>query len=338
MTAKVGTAVAEHLARQRALAAGLAPGVLLAFVVAAAATFLSDHYGAPVMLFALLLGMALHFLSADPRAQSGIDFTAKKLLRVGIALLGARITFGQVAELGLAPIGLVVVCLMSTIGFGILLARATGRSWSFGMLTGGAVAICGASAALAISAVLPRGENHERDTLFTVVAVTGLSTVAMVLYPILFSALGFDDTGIGILIGATIHDVAQVVGAGYAVSDDAGDAATLVKLLRVALMPAVVLTLALVVSRGSGEAKAPLPVFAFVFMLILAVNSFDLIPEPVQTMMVGGSRWLLVAAISALGIKTSLQAMFAGGPGHTLVVLAQTVFLATLAVVILAFL
>lgn len=87
----------------------LAPGIVLSFVVAAAATFLSEHYGAPVMLFALLLGMALHFLSADARAAPGIDFTARKLLRVGIALLGARITFAQMAELGAAPVLLVGV-------------------------------------------------------------------------------------------------------------------------------------------------------------------------------------------------------------------------------------
>jgi uncharacterized integral membrane protein (TIGR00698 family) len=337
MSLTAGSPLSDRIARQGARARVLAPGVSLAFVVAAAATFLSEHYGAPVMLFALLLGMALHFLSADPRAAPGLDFTAKKLLRVGIALLGARITFGQVAGLGAAPVFLVVVCLTATIGFGLILARLTGRDWPFGMLTAGSVAICGASAALAISAVLPRRENHERDTLFTVVAVTGLSTVAMVLYPILFAALGFDETAIGILIGATIHDVAQVVGAGYAVSPEAGDAATLVKLLRVALMPVVVLSLALLVSRGSG-AKAPMPVFALVFVLILAINSFGLIPGPVQVAMVDCSRWLLVGAIAALGIKTSLQAMFEGGPGHTLVVLAQTVFLALLATVLLTFL
>lgn len=308
----------------------LAPGVVLSFVMAAAATFLSEHYGAPVMLFALLLGMALHFLSADARAAPGIEFTAKKLLRVGIALLGARITFAQMAELGAAPVLLVAVSLVATIGFGIGLARLVGHRWSFGMLTAGSVAICGASAALAISSVLPRGESHERDTLLTVVAVTGLSTVAMIAYPIVFRALGFDDLGIGVLLGATIHDVAQVVGAGYAVSPEAGDAATLVKLLRVALLPVVVLTLAFVANRGS-RTRAPLPVFALVFLLILAVNSAGLIPKPLQIAMVDGSRWLLVSAIAALGIKTSLQAMLEGGPGHLLIIVAQTLFLAAVA-------
>ncbi len=314
----------------------LAPGIALSFIVAAAATFLSEHYNAPVMLFALLLGMALHFLSADPRAAPGIEFTAKKLLRVGIALLGARITFTQMAELGAAPVWLVAICLTATIGFGVGLARLIGRPWSFGILTAGSVAICGASAALAISAVIPRGDSHERDTLFTVVAVTGLSTVAMIAYPVLFGAVGFSDLQIGVLLGATIHDVAQVVGAGYAVSSEAGDAATLVKLLRVALLPVVVLTL-VIISRGTG-ARAPLPVFALVFLVILAINSFGLIPELLQAGMTDLSRWLLVGAIAALGTKTSLQSMFEGGRGHTLIILIQTLFLLVVAMLLLALL
>jgi uncharacterized integral membrane protein (TIGR00698 family) len=328
----------EHLRRGRERVALLAPGVLLAFVVAIAATFLGEQYGAPVMLFALLLGMALHFLAQDERAAPGIDFTAKKLLRVGIALLGARITFEQIGELGFGPIALVIVCMAATIGFGVLLARVAGESWSFGMLTGGAVAICGASAALALSAVLPRGPHHERNTLFTVVAVTGLSTIAMIGYPILFGALGFDDVEIGVLIGATIHDVAQVVGAGYAVSEAAGDSATFVKLLRVALMPVIVIALALAVRQDAAGAKAPWPLFALAFLLILVTNSLGLIPEPVQVAAVEIARWMLVAAISALGIKTSLQAMFAGGGAHTLIVVAQTLFLVTLAIAILVLL
>lgn len=308
----------------------LAPGVVLSFVVAAAATFLNEHYGAPVMLFALLLGMALNFLATDARAAPGIEFTAKRLLRVGVALLGARITFVQMTELGAAPVILVIVSLVATIGFGIALALLAGRRWSFGMLTAGSVAICGASAALAISAVLPRGKDNERDTLMTVVAVTGLSTLAMIIYPIVFRELGFDDLGIGVLLGATIHDVAQVVGAGYAVSAEAGDAATLVKLLRVALLPVVVLTLAFTINRNSG-ARAPLPLFALAFVLILALNSAGLIPTLVQTAMVDASRWLLVAAIAALGIKTSLQAMFEGGPALLLIILMQTLFLGVVA-------
>jgi len=339
MRGNVVTTIIDHPRLQplRLALPRLAPGVAVAFTVAAAATFLADHYGAPVMLFALLLGMALHFLSADEKCMPGIDFTAKKLLRWGIALLGARITFTQISSLGAGPIALVLICLVATIGFGLLIARLLGRRWTFGVLTGGAVAICGASAALAISAVLPKDPDHEQNTLFTVIAVTSLSTIAMILYPMIFTALGFDTAQVGVLLGATIHDVAQVVGAGYAVSDETGDIATYVKLLRVAMLPVVVVLLAVLATR-SGRAdgsSVPWPLFTVAFVAILFANSFGLIPTGVATFMVDTSRWFLVAAIAALGIKTSLQAMFALGPVNLAVVVGETVFLAVLAVLIL---
>lgn len=315
----------------------LAPGIAVAFTVAAAAAFLSDHYSAPVMLFALLLGMALHFLAADEKCAPGIEFTAKKLLRWGIALLGARITFTQISSLGAGPIALVMICLVATIGLGVLVAHFLGRRWTFGVLTGGAVAICGASAALAISAVLPKDHDHEQNTLFTVIAVTSLSTVAMIVYPIIFTALGFESGDIGVLLGATIHDVAQVVGAGYAMSDETGDIATYVKLLRVAMLPVVVVLLAILATRSgrSDGTAVPWPLFTVAFVAILVANSLGLIPAAVAAFMVNTSRWFLVAAIAALGIKTSLQAMFALGPVNLAVVVGETVFLAVLAVLVL---
>ncbi|WP_404863501.1 YeiH family protein [Georhizobium sp. MAB10] len=314
------------------------PGALVAFIVAAAALFLSEHYGGPAMLFALLLGMALHFLATHEQCKPGIEFTARRLLRIGVALLGARITVDQIFALGAGPLILVASCMALTIFAGLALARFFGRDWTFGILTGGAVAICGASAALAISAVLPRRPGHEQNTLFTVVAVTSLSTIAMIAYPILFSALGFDDTQIGILIGATIHDVAQVVGAGYAVSDLAGDTATYVKLLRVALLPVIVIGLSLLAMPKGDRGAAPWPMFALAFVLILVVNSVGLIPPLLREVLNGASQWLLIAAIAALGIKTSLQAMFSLGGGHLAIVVFETLLIAGLAMTLIVFL
>ncbi len=316
-------------------ARALAPGILISFTVAAAAAFLGEHYTAPVMLFALLLGLAFHFLSEEGRCAAGIEFTSKHLLRIGVALLGARVTLAQILELGFGPVLLVLVCTAATIGAGVALARAFGRSIAFGVLTGGAVAICGASAALAISSVLPKSGGADRDTLFTVVAVTSLSTIAMIAYPVLYGALGFDAVESGILLGATIHDVAQVVGAGYAISPEAGDVATYVKLLRVALLPVVVIAVALVMRSRAGAARSAGPIipgFAVAFLVILLVNSAGLVPETVTLLVQDASRWLLVAAIAALGMKTSLKAMFELGPGHVLVVGLETLFLLALAV------
>ena len=321
------------LAVQATAARRLAPGILMCATIAAAASFLSDHYGGPVMLFALLLGIAFHFLSQDGPCIAGIDFTAKRLLRIGVALLGARVTLQQIEQLGIGPLALVGISVALTIGVGWLLARLFGRSTTFGLLAGGAVAICGASAALAISSVLPRGPDSERDTLFTVVAVTALSTIAMIVYPIVYGALGLGDHQIGILLGATIHDVAQVVGAGYAVSEETGDVATYVKLLRVAMLPVVVLALAFVFRGSKAEAAsaASFPWFAVAFAAILIVNSAGLIPPLVRDMMELAARAFLVAAIAALGMKTSLKAMVDLGLHHAGVIVATTVFLFLLA-------
>ncbi len=196
----------------------LGPGLVITGMVALAASWLAEHYSTPVMLFALLLGIAVNFLSRDERCKPGIEFASRSILRVGVALLGARITFDQIQSLGGGALVLTASAVLLTILCGIVLARSAGLARDFGLLTGGAVAICGASAALAIASVLPRGPDHERDTIMTVVAVTALSTIAMVLYPLLAGALGFDPHTTGIFLGATIHDVAQVVGAGYSVS------------------------------------------------------------------------------------------------------------------------
>ena len=301
-------------------------GVMLALAVAAAARFFSDHYGAPAMLFALLFGIAFNFLSTDERCAPGIEFASKTLLRAGVALLGFRLSLSEIASLGAGSLFAVAGLLVLTIAFGILVAPLLGRHWRFGLLTGGAVAICGASAALAISAVLPRREGLEKDTLFTVMAVTTLSTVAMVTYPILTKLLGFDDAETGFVIGATIHDVAQVVGAGYSVSELAGNLATLVKLERVALLPIVLLAITLF--SGKGERKGVgLPAFLVGFVACVLINSSGLTPPVVQTSAATLSQWLLTIAIAGLGIRTSLKVMLDLGPRHLILVVAETLFL-----------
>lgn len=316
------------------------PGILIASTVAIAAQFLGMHYSAPVMLFALLIGIALNFISDIPKCVPGTDYAAKGLLRIGIALLGARITVGDMIALGWLPLFVVIAGLVVTILFGLALAQLMGRHWSFGILTSGAVAICGASAALALSAALPRRPELERSTLFTVIGVTTLSTIAMIVYPVFFSGLGFDDRQIGLLLGATIHDVAQVVGAGYAVSETTGDTASFVKLMRVAMLPLVVLSLVAVTSRidSSDGGRAPWPLFALGFLIVLVANTAGIIPEAIKGVMVETSGWLLVIAIAALGLKTKLSGLVALGPGHAIVITAQTLVLALVAVLLVAWL
>ncbi|NVJ93180.1 MAG: YeiH family putative sulfate export transporter [Methylocystaceae bacterium] len=312
-------------------------GLLAAVIVGLAAVFLSEHYGGPTMVFALLLGISLNFLSDHERCRQGIDLAAKKILRVGVAFLGLRISFEAVGKLGVAPVVLVVVGVILTMFLGFLLTRTMKTNCAFGCLTGGAVAICGASAAMALSSVLPQGEDRERDTIFTVVTVTAFSTIAMVTYPVIASLLHFDHQQTGIFFGATIHDVAQVVGAGYSVSDETGDVATIVKLLRVAMLLPVVLCVMTIVrfrfkKESDEKVKLPFPWFVLGFVALVTLNSTVEIPSTVVSGLNEVSRWCIVTAVSALGMKTSFGALIKVGWMPVMVVLSETVFLAALCI------
>ena len=317
----------------------LFPGVLACVVVAAASTFLSQHYGAPVMLFALILGLAMNFLSVDGACKPGIEFTARQVLRWGVALLGLRITVGQIAALGWHPVLLVVLAVVLTIGVSMIVARLMGFNTLFGLLSGGATAICGASAALALAAALPAHPQKERATLFTVVGVSALSTLAMIVYPMIARAFGLSEHGAGIFLGATIHDVAQVVGAGYSMSKDTGDVATVVKLMRVAmLLPVIVFAVmcARALGKGAGGPRPPLlPWFAVAFAVLVAINSTGWLPEVLTTAGSDFSRWCLVAAIAGIGMKTQLRELATVGLKPVLLMVGETVFLALLALALL---
>ena len=317
----------------------LAPGFIVSLIVAAAASFLSGHYDAPVMLFALLLGMALNFLSVDSTCKTGIEFTARTVLRIGVALLGMRITLEQIAALGWKPVALVVTLVVVTILVSVVAARAMGFQRLFGMLTGGATAICGASAALALTAALPNHPQKERATLFTVIGVSALSTLAMIVYPMIANWLELSPRQAGVFLGATIHDVAQVVGAGYSMSTETGDTATVVKLMRVAmLLPVIVCAAMITRMQGADPAgKRPplLPWFAVGFLLLACINSTGWVAPAVQGFTNELSRWCLVVAISALGMKTQLKELAAVGIKPILLMLGETVFLVVLVLLLM---
>jgi len=319
----------------RAAGSTIAPGVASTLIVALAATYLSDHYHAPPVIFALLLGMALNQLSAEARYAPGINVSARTLLRISVALLGLRITFGQIGELGWSTAAMVIVTVPLTIGFGWALARSMKLDGRYGVLSGGAVGICGASAAMAIAVAWPR-KDSERDTVVVIACITTFSTIAMVLYPALLAHLNLDPLQTGRFLGGSIHDVAQVVAAGYASSPQAGDSATIVKLMRVAMLLPVVLIITLVAARAHGTGKneptqdkvALIPGFLIAFVILAALNGFALVAKPVAGVLTEASKWLLVISVAALGMKTSLREMMAVGTTAIALIAAETVFLA----------
>lgn len=319
----------------------LLPGTALAGVIALAATFVSTLHGGPQLLYALFFGVAFHFLSQDARARPGIEFCARGVLRLGVGLLGARITATQIAGLGWSTALTVIAAVVTTIACGYWLGRRLGMTRPQGVLSGGAVAICGASAALAISSVLPRDKESDRFTLMVVVTVTVLSTVAMVAYPLIARALNLPPELAGLFIGGTIHDVAQVVGAGYTIDQATGDYATIVKLFRVAMLTVVVVTVSALFKRQreaaaeqhSGSKPSLVPWFLWVFVALVCINSLGWVPQPVQLQLTDLSRHCLVLAIAALGIKTSFRQLAQAGWRPFMLLVAETVWMAAFVLV-----
>lgn len=334
------TRVQRHQQRERpqemdirATLESVFPGVLISGVIAIAAQFISEHYGAPAMLMALLFGISLNFLSTETKCAEGIAFSARKILRFGVALLGLRISFEMAADLGLAVVLLVIGAVLATIAFGMAISRVFGFKARFAFLSAGSVAICGASAAMAISAILPKDDRTEERLVFTVVGVTLLSTFAMIAYPILAELIGLNSTLAGVFIGATIHDVAQVVGAGFSLSNETGEVSTVVKLIRVAMLAPVILVASLLI-RSYSKVETPterpplVPFFVGAFAVLMALNSFNLIPEAVQKLSVSLSSWALLTAIAAVGLKTSLQEVIKVGPAAIALLVIETAFIA----------
>jgi len=315
----------------------LVPGIVIAGLVAGVAVALEAPLRAvitgfagrplalPAMVIALLIGIAFNRVAARPVFTAGIAFSVRAVLRAAVALLGIRIAFSDIAALGPSTALVVVTAMVATLIAGVVFARLTGRADPYGALAGAATAVCGASAALATSTVLPDYRDKATDVAFVVVACNALATVAMIAYPALCAALGFDARATGVMLGATIHDVAQVAGAGYAVSDAVGNNAVIVKLFRVFLLLPVVIGVGLFFARGGGHArtgKLPVPMFALVFLALVVVNSLGILPAYVTGAMAEASRWGLLLAIGALGLMTSFADITRAGWRHLLVMLA----------------
>jgi uncharacterized integral membrane protein (TIGR00698 family) len=330
-----GALTSRAYAATRSLGPGIALSAAVAIAAVLAAPFVAKVFPIPAMVIALIIGIALNPLAARPAFQPGITFCVKTLLRWAVALLGLRIALGEIIALGLTTAIIVIVGMAVTVVAGFLLARAFGQSEYYGALAGAGTAVCGASATLATATVLPAYRGKEADVAFVVVAVNALSTLAMVLYPVFCLWLGFSQTATGVMLGGTIHDVAQVVGAGYAVSEPVGNNAVIVKLFRVFLLLPVVIAIGYWFAGADGtanKAKVPVPVFALVFLALCVLNSVaPSIPgvaglyPPVKDWLVTFSTWGLLLAIGALGLGTSIGAIAALGWRHVATVVGTTI-------------
>ncbi|MDQ2078035.1 YeiH family protein [Marinimicrobium sp. ABcell2] len=339
----------------RRIGVQLTPGLCFSIVLVLAASYISDRYGSPQILMALLLGMAFNSISKHKEFSAGIDFCAKNVLRFGVALLGARISFEQVHSLGIGPVAVVLPVVIATFVFGLLLAAMLKIDRTKALISAAAVAICGASAALAVAAVLLHTEKRgsqstgcensmDQHLLCTLVGVAGLSTIVMVVYPGVLVSMGLSVEQMGIFLGASIHDVAQVVGAGHMISDEVAELATYTKMLRVGMLVPVVMIIALMFRRTEPNDRSKcakflsvFPPFIIAFLAFMVFANMSVMPGSVVEAAGDMSRLCLIIAMAALGTKTNLVEMWNMGIKPLLLLVLNTIFIAGLALVLILY-
>lgn len=291
----------------------VAPGLLLCMVIGMAAAFVETRWGGPRVLYALLMGMAFHELSQQPRQANGVHFSAQTLLRLGIGLLGARITFQDMSALGWPTACAVVAGVLSTLACVAILVRTLGLPWRVGVIAGGATAICGASAALALASVAPKDRETEHRTLAIAVCATTLSTLAMLSYPLVCKALGLSPKAAGLMLGGSIHDVAQVVVASYTLGPVTGDVAVIIKLLRIAMLALILPGLAWAtrrqqqgLSQEASHHQALMPWFMQLFMALAFLQTLQWLPVRLSQGLSELSQTCLAIAAAGLGMRSSV--------------------------------
>lgn len=313
-----------------------APGVLLCCLIGALAIYLSGMMTAPVMLIAIIGGLLLHRLDALSPLRQGIDWSARQLLYLGVALMGLRIDFGDLSQAGFLAPALVIVTLIVTLFAGFAFARVFGQSKEFSILMSGSVAICGVSAAAAICAALDDCESRNQELAITVAGITVLSTAVMIIYPLLSHTLGLDNLASGILMGGTIHNVSQAVGAGYAVSPEAGDMSVLLKLLRVSMLLPIVILISVIWGKNAAtpypslgaKIRANSPRFLVAFVILAILSCFHLVPKPITEIGNAAAHLALVVSLVAIGIKTNMKDVLTVGLKPLIAMTLTTAFMA----------
>lgn len=290
------------------------------------------------LILGLILGIAIkNVFSVSDRLAEGIHFCSKKVLRLAIVLLGFKISLMQLASLGYKPILLVVAVTFVTVVFAMIAAKKIGVPRSQAILIAGGVSICGASAVAAVNSV---AKSDREDVAVSIGIVTLFGTVFMVLYPLLAKLLNMPSLVYSLWTGSSVHEVAQVVAAGFAVSAVAGTHAVVVKLARVLLIVPVTLGLAI---RSSIKFNTPdsklqiaVPWFVFFFLLMVVINSVISLPTSVISGILFANSFLMTAAMTALGLETSFASIRKLGLKPLYLGAATSVFISLISLLFMA--
>jgi len=306
---------------------GTMSGILFVAIFSAAATFIAGLGPVQTLgLSPLVIGIVIGIFYANtlhnqlPSAwETGITFSGKKILRFAIVFYGFRITFQQIAEVGMDGFLVSLIMLSSTFIFGTWLGRKFGMDRDTSMLTASGASVCGAAAVLATEPVL-KAEEHKAAIAVSMVVLFG--TISMFLYPVLYTTLFENATGFlhmsarefGIYVGGTIHEVAQVVAVPFSVPgapEEMANSAVIVKMTRVIMIAPMLIILGIYLSYSAkkeggltGDVKLVIPWFAVYFIAVAGFNSLHLVPENIVNVINEIDTFLLTMAMTALGMGT----------------------------------
>ena len=298
-----------------------APGLLLGAAVAASAfglrsTGLPGVTDLSPLMLAILIGMAVRNLLGRPEAaKSGLGFALRAPLRLGIMLLGLQVTLGEILGIGWAGLALLAFALASTFLVTLWLGARMGVDPGLAQLLAAGTGICGASAIVATNTVT---RASDESVAYALATVTLYGTIAMFAYPLIAASLPLSHAGYGLWTGASVHEVAQVVAAGFARGAETGEAATVAKLARVLMLAPLVLLLGAWVARQTKadarpRAKAPFPLFVFGFLAMVLLAGTGWVSGTAQHFAQWATQALLALALAAVGLETDVRKLIAQG-------------------------
>ena len=306
------------------------PGLLLTAAIAGLSLWLGTRpwlqaHGISALTLAIVIGIVLGntvYGSLAPRAAAGVGLSKATLLRAGIVLYGLRLTLQDIGQVGAAGVLIDALVLCSTFALAWWLgSRVLGLERNTALLIGAGSSICGAAAVMAAEPVV---KGRAEQVAVAVATVVVFGTLAMFLYPLLYrwgvdtGWMPLDETGFGVFTGSTVHEVAQVVAAGRAISPPAADAAVIAKMVRVMMLAPFLVGLSALLARGRHAGNGPrskiaVPWFAFGFIAMVGFNSLQLLPARLVGALVDLDTALLAMAMAALGLTTHASALRQAG-------------------------
>ena len=308
--------------------AKLIPGIVVTILLAMVATFISGFVPYHLIsgsVFALLIGMLLNpIVSKYSLVTKGIGFTSKQILRLAIILMGLTLSFTQVLLVGRYSLIVMVFTLFVAFGGGYLFGRLFKLDWRLSSLISAGTGICGGSA---IAALAPTIDAEDKDIAYAISATFLFDILMVILFPLAGRYLGMSDIGFGLWAGTAINDTSSVVAAGYAFSDAAGSFSVIVKLTRTLSIIPVVLIFSMInarikeksayvqstVTRNKVSIKSIFPYFILLFLLMVAIKSIGVLPVVVSDGAATLSKFLMVMALGAIGLKTNFNQVAKAG-------------------------